>query len=295
MRERWVRARPLARRLARRGLRVVGVTALVLVGFAVVARYTDLIDRHFVFFPDRTVLTDPGERGLAFEEARFTAADGVRLHGWFVPGRDDKTLVWFHGNAGNISGRLQNLEEMHRYLGVNVLVFDYRGYGLSEGSVSEEGTYLDAEAALDYLRSRDDVDEDRIVLFGRSLGGAVAVEMATKHDFYALVLESTFSSIQAMARHHFPFLPGVGRLVKTRYDTLAKIENVRAPLMVLHGDRDGTAPIEMGREIYEAANSPKRFYAIAGADHNDTYIVGGRPYYDAIAAFLEEPSGAGGE
>jgi fermentation-respiration switch protein FrsA (DUF1100 family) len=256
------------------------------------ARYTNLIDRYFVFFPDRAIVTDPGEWGLAFDEARFTAADGVELHGWFVPGRSDTTLLLSHGNAGNISGLMRNLEEMHRYLGVNVLTFDYRGFGLSDGSASEDGTYLDAEAALAYLRSRDDVDQDRIVLFGRSLGGAVAVEMAARHDFYAVLLESPFTSIQAMARHHYPFLPGVGKLVKTRYDSMSKIKDVRSPLMVLHGDRDGTVPIAMGREIYDAATVPKRFYTIDGADHNDTYVVGGRAYYDTIAGFLKEPNAA---
>lgn len=256
------------------------------------ARYTNLIDRYFVFFPDRGIVTDPGEWGLAFDEARFTAADGVELHGWFVPGRSDTTLLLSHGNAGNISGLMRNLEEMHRYLGVNVLTFDYRGFGLSDGSASEDGTYLDAEAALAYLRSRDDVDQDRIVLFGRSLGGAVAVEMAARHDFYAVLLESPFTSIQAMARHHYPFLPGVGKLVKTRYDSMSKIKDVRSPLMVLHGDRDGTVPIAMGREIYDAATVPKRFYTIDGADHNDTYVVGGRAYYDTIAGFLKEPNAA---
>ncbi len=280
----------LARKIAPRVVRTAGAVGVVVALLLVGVRYTNLIDRFFIFFPDRTMVSDPGDWGLAFEEAHFTASDGVGLHGWFVPGQTDTTLVWFHGNAGNISGRLRNLAEMHRHLGVNVFAFDYRGYGLSEGSPSEDGTYLDAEAALDYLKSRDDVDQERVVLFGRSLGGAVAVEMATRRDVHALLLESPFTSIPAVAAHHYWFLPGVGRLLRTRYDSLGKIKDVGTPLMVLHGDRDGTVPIRMGQEIHEASDAPKRFYTIVGADHNDTYVVGGAPYYEAIAAFLEDPA-----
>ena len=151
----------------------VAVLAFVLVLFA--SEYSNMIDRYFIFRPDRELSGDPSAVGLAFDDVRFTAADGVMLHGWFVPGADGATLVLMHGNAGNISGRLRRLAELHGALGMNVFIFDYRGYGLSEGRASEKGTYLDAEAALDYVVSRGDVDPDRIVLFGHSLGTAVAV------------------------------------------------------------------------------------------------------------------------
>ena len=171
---------------------------------------------------------------------------------------------------------------------MSIFIFDYRGYGRSEGTPSEGGTYLDAEAALAYLGSRDDSDGNRTVLFGRSLGCAVAAEMAKRHQVEGVILESAITSIQAMAKRHYPFLPGIGLLIKTKYDALSKIGAVTAPVLVLHGDGDDIAPFEMGRELFAAANDPKRFHTIKGAGHNDTYVVGGGPYFDTIASFLNE-------
>ena len=258
---------------------------------ALLARYTDFIDRYLVFFPERDIFQDPGDRGLIFEDVTFAASGGVSLHGWFVPGPGDKTLVWFHGNAGNISHRVDNLYSLHTRLGVNIFIFDYRGFGKSEGSPSERGTYLDADAALEYLRSREDVDTNKLVLFGRSVGCAVAAEAATKIEAQAVILESPFTSARAMARKVYPFLPGIGLLVAGKLDTLSRIGRVHAPIMVIHGDADEIVPFEMGRELFEAANHPKRFYAIGGAGHNDTYLVGGEPYLEALVSFVEDPAG----
>ena len=275
-------------RIATPYLRAAAMALSLVVLLGVTARYTKVVDRYFIYFPDSEITQDPGDRGLEFEDVNFTASDGVGLHGWFVPGGDQAatTWVWFHGNAGNISNRVDNLAEVHQRLGVSVFIIDYRGYGRSEGTASEDGTYLDAEAAVAYLRSREDVDGARLVLFGRSLGCAVAAETALRTDVSALVLESGFTSIQAMAQRHYSYLPGIGRVVQTRYDCLAKVRDVRVPVMVLHGDRDEIVPHEMGRELFEAANEPKRFYTIEGAGHNDTYLAGGPAYYDALAGFL---------
>ena len=252
-----------------------------------------MIDRYFIFFPEKELAQDPGDRDLDFEDVSFTTSDGVRLHGWFVPGGSDTTLLWLHGNGGNISHRVDNIAELHARLGVGVFIFDYRGYGRSDGTPSERGTYLDAEAALAYLVSRRDVDPTRLVLFGRSLGCAVAAEIASRHEFHAVVLESPFTSIAAMAKRHYPILPGIGLFFRTRYDTLAKVKDVRVPVMVLHGDSDEIAPFDMGREVFAAANPPKRFHTIEGAGHNDTYMVGGSAYYEALGEFLKDPAGAG--
>ena len=271
------------------------VTALLL-GLAVigiVARQTELLERLFIYFPDRELHATPADRGVGFEDVFFTAPDGVKLHGWFAPGSSDVTWVWLHGNAGNISNRVDNLAVLHQRLGVNIFIFDYRGYGLSEGKPSERGTYLDGVAALAYVRSRRDVDGRKIVLFGRSLGCAVAVEIAARAGAYAVVLESPFTSVRAMARRAYPFLPGVGALVRAKYDSLSKIKDVDAPIMVLHGDHDEIAPFDMGQELFEAANEPKRFYTIEGAGHNDTYLVGGDAYYEALARFVADVEGVG--
>jgi fermentation-respiration switch protein FrsA (DUF1100 family) len=266
----------------------IGLAILAALGLA--ARFTGLIDRYFIYYPDKELTRDPGDAGLDYEDVTFTTADGLQLHGWFVPGESEMTLFWFHGNAGNIGHRVEHMAELHARLGLSIFIFDYRGYGRSEGSPSERGTYLDADAALAYLRSRPDVDGQKIVFFGHSLGSAIAVEAAVGNSAYAVVLESPFTSIQAMAKRAYPFLPGVGALVRTRYDTLAKIKGVNAPLLVLHGDRDDTVPLDMGRELFEAANPPKRFYAVEGAGHSDMYVVGGSAYYDDLARFLADPT-----
>ncbi len=310
------RRRRLARPLVILGLVIVLAVALLFVGVR-----SGVIERSFIYFPERELIGDPSDFGLPFDDVVFTAEDGVELHGWFVPGAGRTaeqrntgtegrpgsvpmfqgsrvpaapggaaTWLWFHGNAGNISNRLENLRLLHNELGVAVFLFDYRGYGRSEGTPSEQGTYRDAEAALAYVLSRPDVDPERIVYFGRSLGAGVAVELATRRPPYALILESPVPSIADLARRHYRFLP-VGGLLRTKYDSLAKIAGVRAPLLVLHGDRDDVVPYAAGQKLFEAAREPKRFYTIEGAGHNDTYAVGGREYFRALREFVERPPG----
>ncbi len=268
-------------------LRIALLTVSLLIVVGVVFRYT-MFDRYLIYFPEREVHQDPGDAGLAFDDVTFAASDGKRLHGWFVPAHSDVTLLWFHGNAGNIANRVQNVAEVNSYLGVNVFIFDYRGYGRSEGRPSEEGTYKDAQGAVAYLRGRADVDPEKIAYFGRSLGCGVAIDLAVREPAHALICESPFTSIQAMARKTYPWLPGIGMFARTKYDSLSKIGDIHVPLMVLHGTADHIVPIELGRELYDAANDPKRFYEIDGADHNDTFYVGGRPYYDALKSFVDE-------
>lgn len=271
--------------------------AAVLVVLGVVVGQTSLLDRMLIFFPERELVGDPRALGMEYENVFFEAADGVRLHGWFVPGRSDNTLLWFHGNAGNIAHRLDNILVLHRRLGTGVFIFDYRGYGRSDGSPSEKGMYSDAEASIEYLRSMPGFDSDtNLIIFGRSLGCAVAVEMATRYGSRAVILESPFTSIRAMAKLTNPLLSSVvpvGAVVKSRFDSLSKIKDVRTPVMVLHGDRDELIPLEIGRELFDAASEPKRFYTIEDAGHNDTYAVGGEAYFDAIAEFINDPGGAG--
>ena len=263
-------------------LLVPGFLLALLLGMA----YTGMFENHFIYFPLRELEADPSSLGLPFGEVYFATQDGVRLHGWFVPGESNWIWLWCHGNAGNISHRLQNLALLHQELGVNIFLFDYRGYGRSAGKPSEKGTYLDAEAALAYLDSREDVDSKRIIYFGRSLGAAVAVELATRKPPAALILESPFPSVPYMARHLYPFLP-VWPLLRTRYDSLSKIRQIDVPLLVLHGDRDDIVPLEAGRKLFEAAGTDKSFCPIRGAGHNDTYLVGGQAYFDELRRFIQ--------
>lgn len=252
------------------------------------ASVTGMLDRFFLYFPDRELDAVPSDIALAYEDASFVTTDGVRLQGWFIPG-GDVTWLWFHGNAGNIGHRLENLRQLHESLGVSVLLFDYRGFGLSEGTPSEQGIYLDTKAALDYLHSRDDVREDRIVYFGRSLGSAAAIDLALSEPPYGLILESSLPSIEFVARQAYPFLPGwfVRLIIRAQFDSLSKISSVTAPIMFLHGDRDEVVPINAGRALFEEAREPKEFYPIQGAGHNDTYRVGGEPYFAALVRFLD--------
>lgn len=249
------------------------------------------MERSLIFYPDKVLEATPSEYGLSFEDVFFSASDGVKLHGWWIPASGSPqgraTVLWTHGNAGNISHRLHNARLLHEAIGVNLFLFDYREYGQSQGRVSEEGTYADAEGALAYLLNRPDVEEEKMVYFGRSIGSAVAVELAGRRAPAALILESPMTSIGAVARAIMPWLP-VAALLATKYDSLAKIASIGAPLLVLHGTADEIVPFALGQELFEAANDPKRFYPIKGAHHNDTYLVGGDDYFSAWAAFLAE-------
>lgn len=224
------------------------------------------------------------------DDCTFQTEDGVRLHGWFARAAEPQnnssapTLLFFHGNAGNITHRLPNIASLVQ-LGIQVFIFDYRGYGKSQGRPTEQGVYADAIAAYDYLLSRNDIDKNRIVFFGRSLGGAVAVELATRRPCDKLILESTFTSIKDMTKIMFGGLP-VHYLVRTKFDSLTKITRLQIPLLILHGNQDQVVPFTLGERLFHAANAPKTFYTIDGADHNDTYEVGGKVYFERLRQFV---------
>ena len=259
---------------------------ILLLTLLLVGGCVEPLEKQFIFFPDKSVDETPREWGLAYEDIYFATEDGLRLNGWWIPGTGSPvTLLWFHGNGGNISHRLESIKLRRDQLGSNIFIFDYREYGRSEGQVSEQGTYRDGSAAVRYLRSRAGLDPAKIVFFGESLGSAVAVEMAVRHGCAALILESAFLSIPEMAKASFPFLP-VGPLLWTKYDTLSKIGKVRVPVLIVHGESDEIVPFWHGRRLFEAAPEPKEFYPIKEARHNDTYVVGGKAYLDVLGRFL---------
>ncbi len=276
-------------RAVRRVLSVGGTVFLLLVVAGVLFRVFG-IERRFLYHPDRLVARTPRDVGLAYDDATFPAADGTRLHGWWVPAEGARlTVVWCHGNAGNISGRVGNLALLHRRLGVNVLLFDYRGYGRSDGTLSdldERATSADVEGARAFARSRPDARGTRLVLFGRSLGAAVALAEAVRDPPDGLVLESPFTSVAAMARGILPLVPW-GLVLSSRYDSLRRVGALRAPLLLVHGDRDEVVPFEMGRRLFDAAPEPKTFLRVAGGGHDDLAEVGGEAYVEAWTRFLE--------
>lgn len=245
-----------------------------------------LFEKKLIYFPAREVEITPRDLGLQFDDLHLKASDGMSVHGWFLPVSDSRfTVLLCHGNAGNISHRLDRVLFMHAQLTTDVLLFDYRGYGLSDGSPDEEGTYRDARAAYRYLTEARGLDPERIVLFGESLGAAVALQLAIEEPAAGLVLEAPFASIPDMARAAYPFLP-VGGWIRTRYDNVSKAPSLRIPLMVFHGRRDESVPFEQGRRVFEAAPEPKSFVPIAEAGHNDTYVVGAARYWAAWREFL---------
>lgn len=195
------------------------------------------------------------------------------------------TLLWFHGNAGNITHRFEMVRKLVQ-LPARVFIIDYRGYGRSEGSPSEQGLYLDARAAWDYLVNERGTSSASIVIFGDSLGGAVAIDLATTVSAAGLIVQSAFTSISDMAAEVMPFVPAF--LVRTKMDSITKIPNVRSPKLFIHSPADEMVPYRLGRRLYDAAGDPKQFYEVAGASHNELDIVGGRAYFEAISRFVRE-------
>jgi len=260
--------------------------AAALVILASVIGLRDRLIAGMLYFPEPGVSLTPERLGIQADQVFLTTEDGLRIHGFWLeaPGAS-RAILFLHGNAGNASHRLPNAELLRR-LGAHVLLLDYRGYGRSEGAPSEAGLYADARAGRDFLTGDRGIPEERIVVFGRSLGGAVAVDLAQDRPLAGLILESTFSSLADVSAHHYsrvlaPFAGGA-------YDSAGKIERVRAPILFFHGDRDGIIPLPLGRALFDAAPAPKSFETLAGAGHNDTLEIGGPAYFARIARFLDE-------
>lgn len=244
-----------------------------------------LWEESFIFFPAPFPQGNWSPAGLPFEDALFQATDGTRLHGWYVKHPASRGAVLYcHGNAGNITHRADVLRSLYHRVQVSVLIFDYRGYGRSEGKPNEAGVLADARAARAWLAQKEGIAENQVVLLGRSLGGAVAVDLAANDGARALVLESTFTSVPDLAAYHYRWLP-VRHLLRTQLDSLGKIGRYRGPLLQSHGTADRTVPIQFGQRLFQAAQEPKQFIAIAGADHNDLPPPW---YYQAMADFLEK-------
>ena len=239
-----------------------------------------------VFFPDRELAGDPARYGLRYEDVWLHTPDGERLHAWWVPARPGSAIILFcHGNAGNISHRIDNLSRLNA-IGLGVLIFDYRGYGKSSGNISEKGFYTDAETALAKARELAAKNQGPLVVFGRSLGGIAAVHIGSGPGVDGLILESTFTHLGAMASSLFP-IPGMEGWLKERFNAEKKIGAVTSPILFFHGDEDGIVPYDLGKALYQAATAPKEFVTLKGAGHNDTYYVGGKPYFDKINLFIE--------
>ena len=239
---------------------------------------------HFIYFPEREITVTPAEIGLSYEAVCFEAADGVKLSGWFVPAERSRGVILFcHGNAGNISHRLESVQVFYR-LGLSTFIFDYRGYGQSEGKLTEQGTYLDAEAAWRYLVQKRQVDPTEIIVFGRSLGGAIAAWLARDHTPKALIIESTFTSVRDIGAELYPYLP-VRLLSRFDYNAMDYLRQVNCPVLIVHSRDDEIIPFSHGRRLFETANEPKEFLEITGT-HNEGFMTSAKHYEGGLDSFI---------
>jgi len=263
-----------------------------------------------LFQPSSRLLATPDDAGMDYETVRLETEDGETLHGWWIPAPDvysvnsrpivsretsfgevaKQTLLFFHGNAGNISGRLESVQQFRR-LGLNVLIVDYRGYGQSTGTPSEQGLYHDAAACWNYLTKERDIAPEDVVVFGRSMGGGAATWLAARHTPGAVILESVFTNVPDVGAHHYSFLP-VRALATNQFDNEARVAEIDAPILSIHSREDRVVPFELGRRVYEAAAEPKQFLEIQGG-HNDGFLVSSEPYLEAIDDFLSTHLGTG--
>lgn len=245
---------------------------------------------HLPHIPGRELVATPADIGLPYETLRIATPDGPLLHGWFVPHPEARaTLIFFHGNAGNISHRLESLRQFHT-LELSVLLFDYRGYGRSEGSPSEAGLHEDARAVLDYALSTRGLEAAELVLFGRSLGAALAAWGATQVDVGALIVESGFTSAPELGAELYPFLP-VRLLARLQYPTLTYLRAARAPVLVVHSRDDEIIPYAHGERLYAAAPEPKMLLTLRGS-HNTGFLDSESDYLRGLDAFLARHLGA---
>jgi len=276
------------------------VAVAVVAVFATMLLLMVVFERSLIFFPTRypdgwwDVDAVARGSGCVIEDCSYAAEDGVRLHSWWVrragpEGSGDPVVLFFHGNAGNLSHRAGFALELAARVPAQVVLAGYRGYGRSEGEPSEEGLERDARAAWRLVTEERGVSPRRVVLFGESLGGAGAVALAAEVEPGGLIVESSFSSIPDMARFHYPFVPAA--LVRTKMDSLARIGGVACPKLFIHSRDDEIVPFAQGLRLYEAASPPKRFHEISGAGHNETRLVGGEAYLAAIAEFVSEVAG----
>jgi hypothetical protein len=282
-------------------LRIVRVVGLLLIGVVILIM---AFEDHLIYFPTKypdglwnvqETCTRKEEVFPKIEDCYFTTSDGVKLHGWHcsplrcksgvpieVPA--DMVFLWFHGNAGNISYRYDMIRALMT-LPVQVFIVDYRGYGKSEGKPTERGLNLDARAAWDYLVNERRVAPERVIIFGKSLGGAPAVDLATHVEPAGLIIQSSFTSASDMAASVLPVFPRF--LLRTKMDSLGKISGVSCPKLFIHSRADEVVPFELGWRLYQAAPEPKQFHEVIAAPHNSTYLVGGKPYLDALGVFVD--------
>ncbi len=263
-------------------MKIILVFILFIVLFVLYVRY---LENKTLFYPAKLLSSTPNDIGVSYEDVFITTEDGCKLHGWFVPAEDSRsTLLFFHGNAGNISDRLGKIQLFHR-MRLNVLIIDYRGFGQSNGKPTESGMYLDAKAAFDYLKNSKKDMLDSLIVYGASLGGVAAINLASREEITALIVDSSFSNAVDMAKRIYPFIPSF--LVTIKLDNISKIKKISIPKLFIHSVDDMTIPYSLGQKLFEAAKDPKEMLTISGG-HNDGHIHDEEKYNSAIEIFLDQ-------
>ena len=261
-------------------MKLVFWIAVSVVLFLVAIRY---MERQSIYFPMRNISDTPSRAGLPYKDVYFSADDGTRLNGWFIPNKNAKyTLIFAHGNAGNISHRIEKILMFHD-LGLNVFIFDYRGYGRSEGQPSEQGLYRDLGAAYDYVVSEEKVPGKDIILYGESIGGSIAIDLARRVAVRALITEGTFTSVKDMAGIVFPVIPYV--MLSSRYDSVSKIKDIACRKLIIHSVDDEIVPFWLGEKLYNSAKEPRWFLKLRGS-HNTAFLESNRDYIEGLRSFL---------
>jgi len=261
---------------------IKNITYILIVIIFIVA-YLRHFEHRMLYFPTREIEFTPEIINLSYEDIYFSTEDNVKLNAWFLPAKDSKfTLLFCHGNGGNICHRIEKIRALNA-LGLDVFIFDYRGYGKSDGRPSEQGFYRDISAAYEYLVSEKKISPDRIVLYGESLGGAVAIDLAARVHVKALITEATFSSTKDVARVVFPYFPVF--LISSKFDSLNKIKNIKAPKLIIHSQNDEIIPFVQSEKLFNAAPEPKKRLILIGP-HNSCYIDSKERYFAGIKDFL---------
>ncbi|MFA5238647.1 MAG: alpha/beta hydrolase [Phycisphaerae bacterium] len=261
------------------------ILAVLFIAYSCLGLSLYFMQPKFLYSPVREVPYTPEELGLDFEKVVFKSSDGLMLSGWYIPAKGSELTVLFcHGNGGNIMHCLDTINILYN-LGLNCFIFDYRGYGNSEGKPGEEGTYLDVAAAYKWLTEKKGTSPDDIIAFGRSLGGSIAAQLATKVKVKALVIESGFTSYVNIGRKFYPYMP-VRWFARFSYRTIDYIKDVHCPVLIIHSRNDETVPFEFGLELYETANEPREFVEIFGS-HNDGFLVSSETYKNAWTKWLK--------
>lgn len=270
---------------------LIKIFLVLFFGYLLITLFLFLQQDKMVYFPSKEMTASPADIRMAFKEVIFTTSDELKLHGWLAGEETGKgsrgVLLFCHGNAGNISHRLESISIFYR-LGLNVFIFDYRGYGKSEGKPTEQGTYLDIEAAWNYLTETEGIAPERIIIFGRSLGGAVAAYLAASKDINAraLILESTFTSVPDLGQQQYPIFP-IRLLSHFEYNTMERLRKVKIPVLVIHSPNDEIIPYKHGVALFEVANEPKQFVQIHGS-HNEGFRESIEEYIVGLRSFLRE-------